>query len=77
MGLSLKVGNADAGAFFNNEVLEVCDFAVRPYLSSHHSLVFIWLTLFDLRLDGQRASMVRDGQYYGCRSLDMGLFPGE
>jgi len=28
MGLNLMVGNADAGFYFNDEVLEVCDFAM-------------------------------------------------
>lgn len=31
MGLSsLKVGNSDAGSYFNNLVLEAVDFGVRP-----------------------------------------------
>lgn len=34
MGLSILVGNSDAGSYFNNMVLEACDFGVRPYLSS-------------------------------------------
>jgi hypothetical protein len=31
---SLQVGTSDAGSYFNNEVLEVCDFGVRRHLSS-------------------------------------------
>lgn len=31
---SLQVGTADAGAYFNNEVLEVCDFGVRLFYFS-------------------------------------------
>lgn len=61
MGLSsMPVGNSDAGSYFSNEVLAVCDFGVRPCLSSPPSpffffslqIVFFWLTIIYLRLDG-------------------------
>ncbi len=29
----IPVGNADAGAFFNNEVLQAVEYGVRPFLS--------------------------------------------
>jgi len=48
MGLNLQVGNADAGAFFSNKVLEVCDFAmanVHPWfgmISISNAAAWTW-----------------------------------
>jgi hypothetical protein len=47
MGLgSIPVGNSDAGSYFNNEVLAVCDFGVRPCLSTSHPLLFFTTHFF-------------------------------
>ena len=58
MNLALKVGNSDAGSYFNNEVLEDVDYGVRCYLSSPFHNAFCFLLAYQLtyiyylRLDG-------------------------
>lgn len=40
---SIQVGNADAGAYFSNEVLAASDYGVRP---DHSLFTLLWLILF-------------------------------
>lgn len=53
MSVSLKIGNADAGSYFNDLVLEDVDYGVRPY-----AWFFSLLHLLTFVLDGQRPPMV-------------------
>lgn len=64
----IPVGNADAGGFFNNEVLQAVEYGVR--------LLFFELWTYILRaLDGECPSMVRQCLYRRCSILDNDLFP--
>jgi hypothetical protein len=36
LGVTLAVGNSDAGSYFNNEVLAAVDYGVRCFLSFTH-----------------------------------------
>ena len=78
MGLSsMPVGNADAGSYFNNLVLAASDYGVRRAPLSPFFFLF-WLTdCYLLRLDGQRASMVRRCHHSAGSRLDMGVLPAE
>lgn len=64
MGLSnITVGTSDAGSYFNNLVLENVDYGVRMTFN----VLYRVLTCFT---DGERASVVRQRVYYGCRRVD-------
>jgi hypothetical protein len=71
LGLSIPIGNSDAGSYFNTKVLEAVDYGVRfgprPFF-----------VLADVRVtDGQCSPVVC--QYY-CPSwatMDVGLFPAD
>lgn len=70
LGVSIPVGNSDAGSYFNNKILAAVDYGVR-------TLILIRRTrLTDVNLDGKCASMVcgwRDSRCF--RRLDGGLLP--
>lgn len=45
LGKTIPVGNADAGSFFNNEVLEAVDYGVRPFVHTSHDLALMSLQM--------------------------------
>ena len=69
MNLKIPIGNADAGAYFNNKVLAAIDYGVRTMFSG-----FIF-QISMTAIDGQRASMVWRRSNCRCGTVDHDVLP--
>lgn len=70
LGVTLPVGNADAGSYFNNEVLAAVNYGVRN-LVSH----FIGQWALTVVADGECAPLVRERVRDGFCRLDSEFLP--
>lgn len=70
LGVTLPVGNADAGSYFNDEVLAAVNYGVRNPVSP-----FIGQLALTVVADGECASLVRERVRDGFCRLDSEFLP--